>query len=144
MKKDFSSHAELPEDTGYCERRITAFTAEQKEYGFRITVAGCVKLRPAVNLPEYVIGTIELADQLVPVIDTRAKSGMSPSDITDQSCIVLFEHRIGQTTIVTGRLFDSACEVFDLIVEVMDLPTRNEKLYTFPEDTVILQEPAQQ
>ena len=143
MKKDFSEPAEVDEQRQPCERRITAFTAEQKEYGFRITIAGCVKLRPAVNLPEYVIGTIDLADQLVPVIDTKAKSGLEPITINEQSCIVLFEHKIGQTKIITGRLFESACEVFDLIVDVMDIPDRHEKLYSCPEDTIVLHEPAQ-
>lgn len=140
MKKDFSKPDKPSEETQTCVRRITAFTAEQKEYGFRITIAGCVKLRPAANLPGYVIGTIELADQLVPVIDTKAKSGLDPIRITDQSCIVLFEHKIGQTTIITGQLFESACEVFDLIVDVMDIPERHEKLYSCPEDTIVLHE----
>ena len=143
MKKDFSKPAEECKNTDSCERRITAFTAQQKEYGFRITIAGCVKLRPAVNLPDYVIGTIELADQLVPVIDTKAKSGLEPTEISDQSCIVLFEHKIGQTMIITGRLFNNACEVFDLIVDYMDLPDRQEKLYSCPEDMIVLHESAQ-
>ena len=142
MKKDISTPVEHPGDTESCERRITAFTAEQKEYGFRITIAGCVKLRPAVNLPDYVIGTIELADQLVPIIDTKAKSGLEPTAMNEQSCIVLFEHKIGQTKIITGRLFESACEVFDLIVDVMDIPDRHEKLYCCPEDTIVLHESA--
>ena len=143
MKMDFSEPAKQIENTEKCEQRITAFTAQQKEYGFRITVAGCVKLRPAVNMPDYVIGTIELADQLVPVIDTKAKSGMDPVEITGQSCIVLFEHKIGQTLIITGRLFESACEVFDLIVDYMDLPDRQEKLYSYPEDSIVLHESTQ-
>lgn len=143
MKKDISKPAQDIKDTESCERRITAFTAEQKEYGFRITIAGCVKLRPAVNMPHYVIGTIELADQLVPVIDIKAKAGQQPIVINEQSCIVLFENKIGQTRIITGRLFENACEVFDLIVDYMDIPDRKDRLYTCPEDTVILHESAQ-
>ena len=137
MEKDFSSPIQEVERP---QQRITAFTAQHKEYGFRITVAGCVKLRPAVNLPDYVIGTIELADQLVPVIDTQAKAGNGSMKITDESCIVLFEHKIGQTTIITGRLYNSACEVFDLIVDCMDLPEDHDHLYSCPEDTILLHE----
>ncbi len=143
MKKDVSKPAAENQDTQSRERRITAFTAEQKEYGFRIAIAGCVKLRPAVNMPPYVIGTIELADQLVPVIDPRIKSGLDPAPIGDQSCIVLFEHKIGRTTIITGRLFETACEVFDLIVDYMDVPDHEERLYACPEDTVVVHESVQ-
>ena len=141
MKKDFSV-PQRPE-TKPPQQRLTAFTAEQKEYGLQIRVTGCVRLAPSVNLPEYVVGTIELADQLVPIIDTKFKDGQGRSEITDQSCIVLFEHRIGRTVIVTGRLFDNACEVFDLIADYMEVPARHEKFYSCPEDAVVLHEPVQ-
>lgn len=143
MKKDFQSSDEFSSGNERIHR-LTAFTAEKKEYGLQIRVAGCVKLMPSVNMPEYVVGTIELSDQLVPVIDFKAKTGREPSELTAQSCIVLFEHHIGNTTIVTGRLFDSACEVFDLIADYMELPDRHEKLYSCPEDAVIMTETAKQ
>lgn len=109
------------------EKHITAFTAIKQEYGFQIQVAGCVCLQPAHNGSKKVIGVVELDDQIVPILDARKAPA---DDISDLACIVLFENLIGDTIIVTGRLFDSACQVFDLIVECMDEPETHEQLYT--------------
>jgi len=121
----------LPSENGdgekQCGQHITAFTAIKRDYGLQIQVAGCVCLRPAQNGSKKVIGIVELDDQVVPVLDARKAC---TDDISNLSCIVLFENLVGQTTIVTGRLYDSACQVFDLIVECMDEPATHENLYT--------------
>lgn len=108
------------------EKPITAFSAIKQDYGLQIKVSGCVTLRPAQSRSENVIGIVELDDQIVPILDARERPGR---DITDLCCIVLFENTIGQTTIVTGRLYESACQVFDLIVECMDNPESHDRLY---------------
>ena len=111
-------------------RRVTAFTAIRQDYGFQIKVAGCVCLQPAQNGSKNVIGIVTLNDQVVPILDSRKETGGS---ISDQACIVLFENMVGQTMIVTGRLYESACQVFDLIVECMDEPETHEHLYAISE-----------
>lgn len=108
-------------------KHITAFTAIKQDYGLQIKVAGCVCLQEAHNGSKNVIGVVELDDQVVPVLDARKNS--SP-EISDLSCIVLFENVVGQTTIITGRLYESACQVFDLIVECMDEPETHDRLYS--------------
>ena len=126
MKTEFLPLAET-ENCSTNARHITAFTAIKQEYGFQIKVAGCVSLRPAQSGSKNVIGIVELDDQVVPILDARKRNTQAISDL---SCIVLFENRVGETTIVTGRLYDSACQVFDLIVECMDEPQAHERLYT--------------
>ncbi len=111
------------------EKLITAFSAVKQDYGLQIKVSGCVTLRPAQSRSENVIGIVELDDQIVPILDSRQNRSGGVSDL---SCIVLFEHTVGQTTIVTGRLYESACQVFDLIVECMDNPDAHEDFYTKP------------
>ena len=126
METDFLPSENANGET-QCGQHITAFTAIKQEYGLQIQVAGCVCLRPAQNGSKKVIGIVELDDQVVPVLDARKAC---TDDISDLSCIVLFENLVGETTIVTGRLYDSACQVFDLIVECMDEPATHENLYT--------------
>ena len=116
------------------EKHITAFSAIKQEYGLQIKVSGCVSLRPAHSRSESVIGIVELDDQIVPILDSRSNS---TDDVTDANCIVLFENMIGETTIVTGRLYESACQVFDLIVECMDNPDAHENIYTHPDGQLI-------
>ena len=114
---------------GSLEKHITAFSAVKQTYGLQIKVSGCVALRPAQSRSENVIGIVELDDQVVPILDAREKPG---EDVSDLCCIVLFENTVGQTSIVTGRLYESACQVFDLIVECMDNPESHDRLYTQP------------
>ena len=111
-------------------KRITAFSAVKQDYGLQIKVAGCVCLQTAHNDSENVIGIVRLDDQVVPILDSRKQTG---NDISDTNCIVLFENIVGRTTIVTGRLYENACQVFDLIVECMDAPETHEHLYAVTE-----------
>ena len=133
MKTDFENSGNMKENMK-SGQHITAFTAIKQDYGFQIKVAGCVSLHPAHNGSENVIGIVKLDDQIVPILDARSEKCDAISDL---SCIVLFENIVGQTTIVTGRLYDSACQVFDLIVECMDEPQTHEPLYTPSEHHLI-------
>ena len=99
------------------EMYITAFSAVKQEYGLRIEVIGCVKLCPTQSTSESVIGIVELEDQVVPILDSRKEK---TADITDLCCILILENLIGDTTIMTGRLYESSSQVFDLVVECMD------------------------
>jgi len=108
------------------ERHLTAFSAVKQTYGLQIKVAGCFALRPTRNPSEGVIGMVELDDQVVPILDARQNNA---ADITDSCSIVLFENQVGPINIVTGRLYESACQVFDLIVEHMDHPGKDVQLY---------------
>jgi hypothetical protein len=124
MKKNVHTPIQaVPAATG---KYITAFSALKQAYGLQIKIAGCVTLRPAKSRSENVIGIVELDDQIVPILDARQTPA---APVTDVNCIVLFENKIGDTLIVTGRLYDCACQVFDLIVECMDNPAAHEQLY---------------
>ena len=101
------------------EKHITAFSAVKQEYGFKIEVIGCVKLLPTRSTSENVIGIVELDDQVVPILDSRKEK---TADISDLCCIVILDNLIGDTTIMTGRLYENSCRVFDLIIERMDNP----------------------
>jgi hypothetical protein len=129
MERDFTP-PEMSNGKSESGMRITAFTAIRQDYGFQIKVAGCVRLQEAQNASKNVIGIVKLDDQVVPILDSRKGS---VETISDQACIVLFENVVGQTTIVTGRLYENACQVFDLIVECMDEPETHEHLYAISE-----------
>ncbi|MEN8128188.1 MAG: hypothetical protein ABFR90_10350 [Planctomycetota bacterium] len=129
MEKDFGT-PENKDGRSKSGKHITAFTAIRQDYGLQIKVAGCVCLQAAHNGSKNVIGIVELDDQVVPVLDARKNP---TPDVSDLSCIVLFENVVGQTTIVTGHLYESACQVFDLIVECMDEPETHDRLYAISE-----------
>jgi hypothetical protein len=113
MKKTVTSI----DGTDQRERHITAFSAVKQEYGLKIEVIGCVKLLPTRITSNNVIGIIELDDQFVPILDSRKEK---TADVADLCCIVILENLIGDTAIMTGRLYENSCRVFDLIIECMD------------------------
>jgi purine-binding chemotaxis protein CheW len=64
--------------------------------------------------PEFMRGVINLRGGVVPVIDLRLKLGMTRTENTVNTCIIVQELLIDQETILLGTLADSVQEVFDL------------------------------
>ena len=65
------------------------------------------EIAPVPGAPDYVLGIINLRGNVVTVIDTRSRFGLPPSDITDNTRIVIIE----SDDQVVGILVDSVAEV---------------------------------
>ncbi|WJG08388.1 chemotaxis protein CheW [Aliiglaciecola sp. LCG003] len=65
------------------------------------------EIAPVPGAPEYVLGIINLRGNVVTVIDTRTRFGLPPTDITDNTRIVIIE----SDEQVVGILVDSVAEV---------------------------------
>lgn len=68
------------------------------------------EIAPVPGAPDYVIGIINLRGNVVTVIDTRNRFGLSPKDPDDASRIVIIETQDQ----VIGILVDSVAEVVEL------------------------------
>jgi len=64
--------------------------------------------------PNYLVGVINLRGAVLPVIDTRIKFGMEPTDYTVNTCVVVLNVGIGADSVVVGALVDSVSEVFEV------------------------------
>ena len=64
--------------------------------------------------PEFMKGVINLRGGVVPVVDMRLKFGMSETERTVNTCIIIVEVTIEGETTVLGALVDSVQEVMDL------------------------------
>ncbi len=64
--------------------------------------------------PEFMRGVINLRGSVVPVVDLRLKFGMSKTEKTVNTCIIIVEVRVDEETTVLGALADSVQEVMDL------------------------------
>lgn len=64
--------------------------------------------------PEFMCGVINLRGSVVPVIDMRLKFGMSKTEQTVNTCIIITEVTMDDETTVLGALADSVQEVLDL------------------------------
>jgi purine-binding chemotaxis protein CheW len=64
--------------------------------------------------PDFMRGVINLRGSVVPVADMRLKFGMSETEHTVSTCIIIVEVVLEEETVVIGALADSVREVFDL------------------------------
>ena len=70
--------------------------------------------------PEYMRGVINLRGSVVPVLDMRLKFGMSVTEKTINTCIVVVEVAMEDENVIIGALVDSVQEVFDLDPESIE------------------------
>lgn len=66
------------------------------------------EIAPVPGAPSYVLGIINLRGNVVTVLDTRNRFGLAPSEITEQSRIVIIEAAAKH---VIGILVDAVAEV---------------------------------
>jgi purine-binding chemotaxis protein CheW len=64
--------------------------------------------------PEFMRGVINLRGSVVPVVDMRLKFGMTKTDKTVNTCIIIVEITLAGETVVLGALADAVHEVIEL------------------------------
>jgi purine-binding chemotaxis protein CheW len=64
--------------------------------------------------PEFMRGVINLRGSVVPVVDLRLKFGMTKTERTVNTCIIITEVTVDNETAILGALADSVEEVMDL------------------------------
>jgi purine-binding chemotaxis protein CheW len=70
--------------------------------------------------PDFMRGVINLRGSVVPVIDLRLKFGMTVTEKTVNTCVIIVEVRVGGETVILGVLADSVQEVMDLDAEQIE------------------------
>jgi purine-binding chemotaxis protein CheW len=64
--------------------------------------------------PEFMRGVINLRGSVVPVVDLRLKFGMTKTEKTVNTCIIIVEVTVDDEATILGALADSVQEVMDL------------------------------
>src|SRR5215470_18403298 len=70
--------------------------------------------------PEFMRGVINLRGSVVPVVDLRLAFGMTATEKTVNTCIIVMEVRLQNETAIMGALADSVEEVVDLEPEQIE------------------------
>jgi len=70
--------------------------------------------------PEFMAGVINLRGSVVPVVDLRLRFGMSKTESTRKTCIVVVEVLLDSESMVIGALADSVEEVIDIEPEQIE------------------------
>ncbi|MFZ2958681.1 MAG: chemotaxis protein CheW [Candidatus Ozemobacteraceae bacterium] len=74
--------------------------------------------------PEFMRGVINLRGSVVPVVDMRLKFGMSKTEKSVNTCIVVVEVNLENETLVIGALADSVQEVVELEAGQIEPPPK--------------------
>lgn len=64
--------------------------------------------------PDYMKGVINLRGQVLPVIDTRIKFGMTPTKTTKSTCLLVVDAEIGEETVMVSMLVDAVQAVLKI------------------------------
>jgi len=104
------------------------FSLGEEEFALEITkvreVMDYTNITRVPRMPEFLNGVINLRGNVVPVIDLRLKLGMSATEKTLDTCIVIMEIKVDGEPIDMGALTDSVQEVIDLDPAQIEPPPR--------------------
>ena len=82
------------------------------------------KITKVPQMPEFMLGVINLRGSVVPVIEMRTKFGMERVERTVNTCIVIVEITLEGDNVILGALVDSVQEVFDLEPDQIEPPPK--------------------
>ena len=98
--------------------QFLTFTLDKEEFAVDIfkvrEVLEFTSVTRVPRTPEFMRGVINLRGKVVPVIDLRLKFGMSRTETTIDTCVIITEVDVRGEKTVLGALADSVQEVIEL------------------------------
>jgi len=79
-----------------------------------LNILEMTKITKVPQAPPYMKGVINLRGTVLPVIDTRVKFGLSATEFTPNTCILVLDIQIETDTLHVGGLVDSVQEVLEI------------------------------
>jgi purine-binding chemotaxis protein CheW len=104
------------------------FTLDKEQFAVGITsVREVLEFTTATKVPrtpDFMRGVINLRGSVVPVIDLRLKLGLTRTETTIDTCVVILEVEAQGEKLVMGALADSVQEVIELEQRNIEPPPR--------------------
>jgi purine-binding chemotaxis protein CheW len=79
-----------------------------------LNILEMTRITEVPKAPEYMKGVINLRGTVLPVIDTRIKFGMTKTEYTTNTCIIVLDIDVDGETIQVGALVDSVQAVLEI------------------------------
>jgi len=75
------------------------------------------------QVPDYVLGVINLRGKVIPVIDLRRKFGFPATEHTERTCVIVVDVDLPSVRVMMGVVVDSVQEVLNVTeAEIEDTP----------------------
>lgn len=104
------------------------FSLDQEQYAVDIRkvreVLEFSTVTKVPRMPEFMRGVINLRGTVVPVVDLRLKLGLSRTEATIDTCVIIIEVDAEGERIILGALADSVQEVIELDPKSIEPPPR--------------------
>lgn len=108
--------------------RVLTFTLDRELYAITIhSVREILDMTEITRIPQalaYMRGVVNLRGNAVPVMDLRQRFGLSATEATVNTRIIIIEHKEAKEVTLIGALADSVKEVLELDNEHIDPPPR--------------------
>lgn len=79
-----------------------------------LNILEMTKITKVPKAPEYMKGVINLRGTVLPLVDTRIKFGMEPTEFTANTCILVLDIKLDGEPVQVGALVDSVQEVLEI------------------------------
>ena len=114
--------------SGGLESQYLTFRLDEELFAFDIAkvreVLEFTAITRVPRTPDFMRGVINLRGNVVPVLDLKLKLGLSRTEKTIDTCVVITEVTVGGEKMVLGALADSVQEVLELDPSQIDPPPR--------------------
>jgi purine-binding chemotaxis protein CheW len=107
------------EGLAYLAGKYMTFRLANEEHGIGIRsvreIIGLIPVTRIPSAPESVAGIINLRGEVIPVVDLRRRLGMTPTEATGQTVIIVVQcDDAGQRRVTLGILVDQVLEVLSI------------------------------
>jgi len=89
-----------------------------------LNILELTKITKVPQAPVYMKGVINLRGTVLPLVDTRIKFGLTPTEFTANTCILVLDIQIDTDSLQVGALVDAVQEVLEIEPEQI-LPPPN-------------------
>lgn len=98
--------------------KYLTFRLDSEEYGLEILkvqeIIGIMPVTKVPRTPAFVRGVVNLRGKVIPVVDLRARFGLSKQDDTEKTCIIVLQVARGTEQITTSIIVDEVSEVLEV------------------------------
>lgn len=106
--------------------KFLTFNLDENDYGIPILkvseIIGITKITPVPKTPDFVKGVINLRGKIIPAMDLRLKFGMHAREYDQNTCIIIVNLELHNSSKQIGVIVDIVSEVCNILASDIEEP----------------------